>query len=480
MTFYSCTKENTKKEHSSSNKNHLHTPPLKPVNIYVTASKKGTLQNVDILNYERIYKAHQNNAVEKLTNDTLKITFNQEIPSYKELEIQQEFYKIFIVPEDSLYIHIDNDTIAISGAYESQYNFYNYLNTQQYEYPKFKGNLDAYKKMALDTYKAKLNFLKTYAEENTVSTTFKNYTEAEFFFEYYTNLLLPNGVSGYYKTNGYKKLPGIQEVIHYNTIHHNKNLNLTTYLDSLSIEVFKRPDLFENHYLKKALPHFIKFYFLKEEKFTYSIENFKAEKQFVNKHFDGALNSYLLRRMYIDYYNQNLKKSVSGITFLASELKEYARNNKGKLDVVLSSMYRTKLKKESTIIPNEILDQVLLDITNTQNTLKSIISKTNNSQKEIYLIEDMQKSELIKPINKNGFYLILDTPINKQEAINFKNSDQVYYVNQKTFNSLLKHFKVYYTPYLAIIDNEFILVHGDTVKKENDSLINSIKNKSSK
>lgn len=406
--------------------------------------------------------------------------------------------RVFITPGDSIFMKIKNGKIQFTGKNEAHYNFYRKLDSMQFQWPIYKGDIENYKKQTQSIYRKRKEFFDQYTtiNKNEISDDFILKVSAEIKFEYLYNLIKPKYIE-----------EGAKEV-NLSTIHRadlaaiismewesdaQKFIDLGEYFDYISIEEFKRPDLINNDYFKRSLIFYIRFYFSNQGYMTYSRKNFLAEKEFIQKNLEGNLETFAIAKLINDYSNKGFgvgKKNIEELKALIGEYKnQFADFSKPDLQKI--NQISEDLKYQD--LPEKVMNEKLIDIKGDTIQFKGILKATNSKIKVMDFwaswcppcIGEIKKAQTFRENLKkedNVAWIYLSVNRNKDDWIKsslklkdyFKSNHQYLILNPSS-SRLLKFMEVnnegrFTVPRYTILDPDNIVILNNA-PNPSDSLV---------
>lgn len=288
--------------------------------------------------------------------------------------------RFLITPEDSVSLTIKQGQMHFTGKNAANYNFFIDMEERLgREEPHFEKDPFLYKKQLKESYRNKIAYLNTYAQRNPEMTeTAKNLIAEELKFEYLYNLILPRNVKntttgGYYNS----QKPMSFEFIKANP-NHEGLLDLDDYYEEVSLEDFKKRELFHNDYYKRALVQYIRYYFTGHDFVDFSRSNFIKEKQFIQKNFSGELETYAISRVIRDYHENGFGQGQVDIALLKNLINEYKDRFRDPSYCERINEIISDLNHYNFVIPEYTLDEKLLTFEGDTTTVKEILRKYDN------------------------------------------------------------------------------------------------------
>ncbi|MBN4048457.1 hypothetical protein JYU17_00625 [Flavobacteriaceae bacterium AH-315-O20] len=239
------------------------------------------------------------------------------------------FYRsqIYFAPGDLISFEIEDKELLFKGKNAAFNNFFIDLEkkTSQYKNNPYKGDAYDYKKRVKNIYNEKVLFFNEYSNQYKISSTRQvNLIKDLLKFDYLNNLISPRAI--YVKrANWYvNTTDGLTSILNTEFANQEQLFDINDYLDGTTISDFQRPDLLANSTLfKDSFDAFIRFYFANNNNLNYSSEDFLAQKDFIQKNFEGDLEYYAIARMIREYNIRGFGYSTKNIDILKNTIKEY-------------------------------------------------------------------------------------------------------------------------------------------------------------
>ncbi len=233
--------------------------------------------------------------------------------------------RLLITPEDSVNLDIHQGKMHFTGKNAANYIFFIEIGwPDKIEEPHFEQDPFLYKKELRESYRNKISFLNEYAKRNPdLTEDSKKLIEEELKFEYLYNLILPRSAKNPETGKYYNSRQNIAfEFIKANP-NHEGLLDLGKYYENLTLEDFKKPELINNDFFRRALIQYIRYYFTDNDFVDFSRTNFKKEKQFIQKNFSGETETYAISRLIHDYFENGFGRGKEDISLLKDLIREY-------------------------------------------------------------------------------------------------------------------------------------------------------------
>lgn len=362
--------------------------------VFIGKSDEGFKHFLTFLDFSNFSGQFKNNLTKEMlgkNEDSIKIIING-VKSPQIIEMmhpgESNIFntRMLISPGDSINFEIKNGKLSFTGKNAANYNFFYALDKNSDEWSKigFSGNLKEYKTKAEKTYNRRKNFFDTYVKENpSVSEEFKRQVRSELKFEYLYNLISPRSIKTESTQNFVNDLDGLASSLN-NTGFNNEDLiNLKDYYDNVLLQDFKKPDLIQNDYYKRALKMFVRHYFVSTEYFDYSQKNFNDELSFINKNFQGETEIYLKGKLITDYYEKGFGNGEKDKETLLLEIAEYKEHSlKPSYTEVINDIEKN-LKNKDTKIPATLLTEKVVNYKGDTISIANLLEKYSVENKAI-------------------------------------------------------------------------------------------------
>lgn len=503
----SCNQSSNTKEKHTNNAKVTSVEPVKKIsvneadNVYIkgTSDTPERLTYFNFLNYSYFFGSNEIPELSTIQNDSLILKYNQPSgPQFKEVMYfgkDGNFIntKPFVTPGDSIYFTITNEKIVFTGTHANEYNYYGLLKNNGYDYShvNFKGNTALYKKEIKAVYKKAKAFLETYCKTHKdLSDSFKKFAEDELFFEYYYNLMAPRSVQAIcidttYDTYG-NTMKGVFSVVA-NSQNENQLFDSKEYFDDIPLSTFIREDLLSNDYYKRSLVDFVRYYYVKQEYFEYSHDNFKNEREFIESKFSGKLQNYLLGRLIHDYYKNGLGRSEASIALLQETIVKFKKQTIDSTYLDYINKVEEKLAYFELKLPKPVLEDKVLSVTGDTLTLREVLAKQGKRKKVIdvwaswcapCIMELKNGAKTSKELadKHNISFIYLSGDISKEQWLKsvakYKSqfaSDDNYLFLDGPESKYSSYLKIEYIPRTTILDEKGRIIYGDS-PRPSDSL----------
>ncbi len=347
---------------------------------------------MNFINYSYFRGANHDNLFKEKINDTTIFT----LESINQAQIIEVFSfgdstnystRIFASPGDSIAMLIDKRGIGFNGRNASQYNFFAELDSTNTEWAKnkYKGDIKDYKKRCLSIYKRRHQFFEDYIVKNQVSNDFKRIVGAELKFEYLYNLVAPRSVTTEFGFNVNSQEGFFQTIAKDYDVERDGFFDVGDYMDHITINDFKRPELLNEDYFKRSLVAFIRSYYVNYGRLNYSTVNFKTEKEYIQNHLNGSLENYAITSLIHDYYEKGFGQGKIDREEIKNLIHEY--KDKG-----LNPSYREaldrideKLDAFGLKFPEKVMAERLIGLSGDTVTLDNVLKKAKNKIKVLDL-----------------------------------------------------------------------------------------------
>ena len=394
-SLMSCKKTQLKEEISKlDNLNKSTNYKEKSIFITGTTDDKNTFKYLNIVNTTYLFGRPHLDVKKEIINDSLNMTlYSIEKPLLMEVSTSGDstFYRgaIFAIPGDTISIRIKNKTLKFFGKNAVYNNFYTEMHKQTPEYNKnpYLGNINQYKENVESIYHKKVTFFNQYIKNNNIhSQLFINTIKTDIRQHYLHNLVNPANVKAKFVEGLYFNEPdGLLTIIQQEVRKNPETIiNLQKYFGDISINEFKNVNALHNSsFFKNNVNAFIRYYFLDSKYVAYSKEKFLAEKEFIQKNFDGEIENYAIAKMIRDYHLKGFANSTNTIDLLINSIDEY--KDKFTKPSYIKSMNGIKedLKSYDFKLPESALNSKFININGDTLTLKKIFARSNKRIKVV-------------------------------------------------------------------------------------------------
>ena len=161
-------------------------------------------------------------------------------------------------------------------------------------------------------------------------------------------------------------------------------IDLSNYFESISIEEFKDVNALNNSFFfKDNINPYIRYYFLDSKYLAYSKEKFLAEKEFIQKNFEGELENYAIARMFRDYHIKGFGKSINTINILRNSINEYEDKFTKPSYIEFMNDIKEDLESYDFEISESALNSKFININGDTLTLKKVFARSNKRIKVV-------------------------------------------------------------------------------------------------
>ncbi len=339
---------------------------------------------MNFINYSYFNGANFDGVLKENNQDTVSFIL-KEINQPQILEIfsfgDSAFYntRIFISPGDTILMSL-NKEIDFTGKNAAHYNFFIALDPQNntWSMNPFKGNLKDYKKKSRAIFEKRMRFFNRYITENAVSKDFIRQVGNELKFEYLYNLMAPQSIP-IEGMNGFANNPDFFDAISSGFYNYREGFpDLKSYFEPMKVSDFNKPGLMNNDYFKRSLVSYIRYYFTGHEYLSYSLDNFKDEKTFIEENFTGAVREYALTQLIHDYYKKGFGQGKSDKPLVEKFLQEQVSKVSNLSYKEALNRIKEDLALSGFTLPVKVsLDQFTTTVNDTL-TLSNILKNTKN------------------------------------------------------------------------------------------------------
>ena len=292
-------------------------------------------QYLNISTENNIEYYNENNFKKEIIGDSLHLILSSiNKPVFAEIAASgnnKNFYRgrVFLIPGDTISIRIKDGKLKFKGANAVYNNFYSELaeSTPEYNRNPYQGNLMDYKQKVKSIYDQRTAFLHKYVKKHNIESDFflKTIT-INLRHEYLYNLISPTNVKAQFIEGLYFNEFDVLYSLMYKEQEINSEaiIDLNNYFGNITLEEFKNQDAFENSmFFRINVNDYIRYYFLDQNFIPFSEEKFKAEKEFIETHFEGELKTFAIKEMMREFHQKGFGKSKRTIALLKNVIAQY-------------------------------------------------------------------------------------------------------------------------------------------------------------
>jgi len=467
----------------------------KKIIITGTADDTLALKYINLINNAYLFGKNYKNTKRNFFKDSIYIEVDSifKPQSFEFVSFgDSTFYRsqIYLTPGDSVSFKIKDKKIHFYGDNAAYNNFFISLKKKTTQYMKnpYKGNIHNYKRKVKEIYEERILFFDKYLIKHNFSSKEQiDLIQDILKFEYLNNLIQPRSVL--VKSMGWyvQSQDGVLSVIDEEYRNKETLFDYRNYVDNVTIEDFNRPDLLENSYLfKNAFDSFIRFYFVQNDYLKYTKESFLAEKEFIQKNFDGKLENYAIARMIREYHMNGFGYSEINLVLMKELINEYKFTKPSYKEKM--EEFKEELNNFNFKLTKLALDSKLINPLGDTITLEKVFKRTTQKIKVIDFwatwcppcIREIKKvksfkDELSEVNNVEWIYISIDKDYEKWlkktlELQEFFNTENQYYLLGGQNSSLGKSLKIRGIPRYVIFDKQEKIIL-DHAPRPSDSIV---------
>ncbi len=412
----------------------------------------------------------------------------------------KNFYRgwVFLIPGDTIKMSIKEGKMKFKGRNAIYNNFYGELdkNTPQYNRKPYKGSLMDYKKNAKSIYNQRTAYFYKYIEKHNIESDFflKTIT-TNLRHRYLHNLISPANVKANFLEGWFYNESDVLYSLMYKEQDKNPEtiLDLNNYFESISLNEFKSQSAFDNSmFYRMNLNAYIRDYFLSSNLIPFSKEKFIAEKEFIEKNFQGDIKIFAIKELIREFHAKGFGKSKLTISLLRNVINDYEKEFTKPSYIELIEKVKEDLNNYKFELSEYALKSKFININGDTLSLKDVF---NRSKKRIKVVDFWASwcPPCIKQINEgkafkdrleveNNVEWIYISPEKKYEkwlkanekykhALNFYNS---FFLIKGRSSPLSKYFKINQIPRYIIFDQQNTIVLNNAPSPSDTEVFESI------
>ena len=366
---------------------------LNKVVITGTTDDITAFEYLNIMNNTYLFGKPHLDVTKEIYTDSLHMVLNSiKKPLFSEIVTAGDsaFYRgwAFLIPGDTISIKIKNKKMTFFGKNAILNNFWSQMNEQTPEYNKnpYLGSINLYKENIASIYNKKVVFLNQYIHKHNIkSELFVNTIKTDLKHHYLFNLINPVNIKSRTKGHYFNEFDGLMPIIQKEaSINSEVIIDLPNYFGIISIEEFKDVIALNNStFFKDNINPYIRYYFLDAKYLAYSKEKFLAEKEFIQKNFEGELEHYAIARMFRDYHIKGFGKSINTINILRNSINEYEDKFTKPSYIEFMNDIKEDLESYDFELRESALNSKFININGDTLTLKKIFARSKNRIKVI-------------------------------------------------------------------------------------------------
>jgi thiol-disulfide isomerase/thioredoxin len=501
--FLNCKKNNLPENDSKVSKSSIENTGFKSNKVVITGTTDDipAFKVLNIMNNTYLFGRPHIDFTKNMLSDSIYIVLNSiEKPILSQiLTASKAFYEgyAFLIPGDTISIKIKNGVMKFYGKNAILNNFYSEMNTQTPAYNKnpYVGSLEQYKEKVASIYNKKLAFLYQYIKNNNIeSELFINTYKTHLRHEYLFTLIFPKNIKTGFNDNYIGEVDGLIPLIQKETSNNSEIiLDLPEYFGKISIVEFKDENALNNSsFFKDHLNSFIRYYFLDPEFTPYSTEKFIAEKEFIQKNFDGEIENYAITRMLRDFHLKGFGNSKNTIEIMENLISEYESKFTKPSYIEYMSGIKDDLKTYNFTLTDYALNSKFININGDTLSLKDVFNRSNKRIKVLDFwaswcppcIEQIKegkdfKDKLSVKYNVEWIYISPEKDYEKWESANKKykhtlNFYNSFYLLKGRSSALSKFFKIDQIPRYIIFDQQNTIILNNAPSPSDEKVFESI------
>ncbi|APZ46325.1 hypothetical protein BW723_08450 [Polaribacter reichenbachii] len=506
-----CKKNTLPQKESLTSNNFIEKSDSKLNKVLITGTTDDitAFKYLNIMNNTYLFGRSHLDVKKEIFSDSLHMVLNSiEKPLFSEIVAFSDkiLYRgwVFLIPGDTINIKIKNGVMKFFGKNAILNNYWSEMNIATPEYAKtpYRGDLKLYKKNVKSIYEKKVFFLNQYIKKHHIQSELFIYTiNTDLKHEYLSTLINPKNIKarteGYYLSDSdgviliaQKEADKKSEVI----------IDLSNYFENIFVEEFKDINALNNSvFFKDNINTYISNYFLNSKFLAYSKEKFLAEKEFIQKNFEGEIENYAIARMIRNYHLKGFGKSINTIEILEKSINEYEDKFTKPSYIEYMNDIKEDLKSYDFELSETALNSKFININGDTLTLNKIFARSKNRIKVIDFwatwcppcIKQIKEGKPFKDRlqvenNVEWIYISPEKDYQKwlkknkefEHVLNFNNS---FFLLKGLKSSLASSFKVKEIPRYVIFDknNKIVLnsAPSPSDQKNFERIIDGIENK---
>ncbi len=413
---------------------------------------------------------------------------------------KSNFYRrwIFLIPGDTISIRVKNGEMKFYGKNAIYNNFYTDLdkNTPEYNKNPYQGSLMEYKDRVKSIYDKRIAFFQKFVQTNNIkSKLFLNTIETNLRHEYLQNIINPAYTKAKFLEGHYFNESDVLYSLFYKEQDENPEaiIDLKNYFEKVSIDEFKNLDAFHNSpFFRTNIDDYVRYYFLALKYIPYSKEKFLAEKEFIQKNFDGEIENYAIVSLLSSYHLKGFGNSVNTIQIMKDLIHEYKDKFTKPHNIELMNDILEDLKSYKFELTDYALESKFININGDTLSLKDVFKRYNKRIKVVDFwaswcppcIQEIKegkdfKDKLSVKYNVEWIYISPEKDYEKWESANkkYKNTLNFYnsfYLLKGRSSALSKFFKVDQIPRYIIFDQQNTIILNNAPSPSDEKVFEAI------
>lgn len=506
LFFLNCKKNTLPENDSKVSKSKIENNGFKSNKVLITGTTddKVVFEYLNIVTETNLTLDNNQNHKKEIIDDSLNLVLNSiEKPLFAIVQAsgsKSSFYRrwIFLIPGDTIRIKVKNGKMEFYGKNALFNNFYTDLdkNTPEYNKNPYQGSLMNYKNSVKSIYDKRNAFFQKFVQTNNIkSKLFLNTIETNLRHEYLHNLINPAYTKAKFLEGHYFNESDVLYSLLYKEQDENPEaiIDLKNYFEKVSIEEFKNQDAFHNSFFfRMNIDDYVRYYFLDSNYIPYSKEKFLAEKEFIQKNFDGEIENYAIVSLLRGYHLKGFGNSVNTIEIMKDLIHEYKDKYTKPHNIELMNDILEDLKSYKFELTDYALESKFININGDTLRLKDVFKRSNKRIKVLDFwaswcppcIEQIKegkdfKDRLSVKYNVEWIYISPEKDYEKWESANKKYKHTLNFYNsffllKGRSSALSKFFKIDQIPRYIIFDQKNTIILNNAPSPSDEEIFERI------